>query len=339
MLQTPLQSVFVGALLIVACVAIGTIGFSLIESWPLLDSFYMTIITITTVGYGEVEPLSRMGRLFTSFIILCGLGAVFFTTTMLGRFILETEFKASMERRQMKRRIENLRDHIIVCGFGRTGRMVAEGLEDDGFPFCVVDNAMVLEHDLEESGYPYMVGDATEESLLEEAGIRKAVTVMALLSSDADNLYLTFTAKELNPKIKVVARALDEKAEQRLKRGGADSVVATFKIAGHRVLQAAVRPTVSEFIDLVSDRQQLSLFLEEMRVCPNSGLIDKSLEKVGIRNRYGVIIVTIKKASGEMLFNPSASEVLSEGDILIAIGEKDGLKRLAEGCNLPTRVS
>jgi voltage-gated potassium channel len=338
MMRTPLQSVFVGVLLVLACIVVGTIGFSLIESWPLLDSFYMTIITITTVGYGEVEPLSQAGRLFTSFIILWGLGAVFFTTTMLGRFILESEFRASMERRQMKRRIENLRDHFIVCGFGRTGRMVAEGLQADGFPFCVIDSTKALEHDLEEAGYPFIMGDATEESVLEEAGIGRAVTVMALLSSDADNLYLTISAKELNPKIKVVARALDEKAEQRLKRGGADSVVATFKIAGHRVLQAAVRPTVSEFIDLVSDRQQLSLFLEEMRVCPKSELIGRSLEQVGIRNRYGVIIVTIKKASGGTLFNPKASEVISEGDILIAIGEKASLRLLAGDCNLPTKV-
>jgi len=327
--------VVVGVTLYGFVLLVGIIGFSIIEHWNVLDSFYMTIISITTVGYGEINPLSSTGRVFTSLIIFAGLGTVFYTSTMLGRVILEGEIRGTIRRRNMRNRISKLRDHSIVCGFGRTGRIVAEALHQDGFPFCVVEIDRENQAALDEYGYLHLMGDSTEESMLVEAGIRHAGSVMALLSSDADNLYLTMMARELNPRVRIVARALDDMAERRLKRGGADHVVPTYQIAGLRVIQAAVRPTINEFIDLVTDREQLSLVLEEVKVEQGSPLAGQSLKEAGVRNNYGVIIVAIKKTDGDMVFNPVASTSLAEGDILIAMGEKSGLHKLATDCRQP----
>ncbi len=303
-----------------------------IEHWPFLDSLYMTLLTISTVGYGEVHPLSPTGRLFASAVIVLGLGSAFFTTTMLGQLILEAEFRGNVVRRSMRRRIDGLQNHIVVCGYGRTGSVVAALLTQERHAFCVIESQRDKEDELNESGHPYIIGDATEADVLRQAGVPRAQSVMALLPSDADNLYLTMAAKEANPKVLVVARAYDPAAEMRLKRAGADHVVATHKIAAHRVFQAAVRPTIEEFVDLVTDRQQLSLIVEETKLRSGSDLVGRSIKDAGIRTHYGVIIVTVKKGSGEMVFNPDASVVLAEGDTIVAIGEKTNLDRLAIDC-------
>ena len=331
-LAGPQKGVAVGLTLLFACIVISTLGFTLIEKWSLLDSFYMTIITISTVGYREVNPMSAGGRLFASFVILTGLGTAFFTTTMLGRVILEGEFRGTVGRRRMMRKISELKNHSIVCGYGRTGKVVADLLQEDGYPFCVIENNKDKSDALHETGFLHIIGDATEESVLREAGVENALGVMALLPSDADNLYLTMTAKEISPTTVVVARAFDSDAEVRLKRGGANHIVSMHKIAAHRVIQGALHPAVEEFVNLVSDRQQLSLFVEETRLVPGSDFVGRAIKDTGIRTHYGVIIVTIKKTSGEMIFNPDAATVLMEGDTIVAIGEKSKLKELLKGC-------
>lgn len=337
-LTEPQRGVIIGVFLLFAVILAGVIGFSVIEKWHFLDAFYMTIISITTVGFSEVNPLSSAGRVLTTIIILAGLGTIFYTTTMLGRVILEGEFRGTLKRRSMNRQIHQLSGHSILCGFGRTGRVVAKELHADGRPFCVVEIDREMEKFLDEAGYVHIMGDATDEHVLKEAGIDRAKSVMALLSSDADNLYLTINAKELNPAAKVVARAFDDVAERRLKRAGADNVVATFKLSGLRVLQAAVRPTVNEFIELVSDRAQLSLIMEEVTISKDSSLVGNSLEDAQVRTNYGVIIIAIKKPDGEMVFNPQASVVLGEGDIVIAMGEEGALHRLGADCSPGTPI-
>ncbi|UCH85132.1 MAG: potassium channel protein [Candidatus Latescibacterota bacterium] len=331
-LAGPQIGVAAGLALVLACIIISTLGFSLIENWSILDSFYMTMITISTVGYREVNPLSPGGRLFASFVILTGLGAAFFTTTMLGRAILEGEFRGTVGRRKMKRKISDLRGHSVVCGYGRTGNIVAELLSEDGYPFCVIENDKDKSDELRDTGYLYIIGDATEEGVLREAGVENALGVMALLPSDADNLYLTMTAKHLNSSVNVVARAFDSDAEMRLKRGGADNIVSMHRIAAHRVIQGALHPAVEEFVDLVTDRQQLSLFVEEARLHPGSDFVGRAIKDTGVRTHYGVIIVTIKKASGDMIFNPEADTVLTEDDTIVAIGEKSKLNQFLKGC-------
>jgi voltage-gated potassium channel len=313
MLKGPRTGVAIGLIMLCAVIAFATMGFMVIEKWPLADSLYMTVLTLSTVGYGEVRPLSQTGRMFDSVVIVLGLGSVFFTTTMLGRVILEAEFRGNVVRRAMRRRIDGLQGHIIVCGYGRTGSVVAALLHKEKHAFCVIESQRDKEEELKDSAYTFLIGDATEADVLMEAGVTRAGSVMALLPSDADNLYLTMAAKEANPKVLVVARAYDPGAEMRLKRAGADHVI-------------------EEFVDLVTDRQQLSLIVEEARLSSGSDIAGRSIKDAGVRTRFGVIIVTIKKASGEMVFNPDPSTILVAGDTIVAIGEKSNLDRLIAAC-------
>ncbi len=213
------SNVLVGVVLLLLWSVTGTVGFVLIEGWSLLDAFYMTIITISTVGYGEVFPLSSAGRLFASFLIVGGLGTAIYTFTRLGQALLEGELLGVLGRRRMNREVHKLTSHHIICGFGRIGAPVAEGLEEEGQAFCILDNDLQSEPDLRARGYLYLIGDALDESVLASAQIDKAKVLMALLPSDADNLLLAIIAKELNPNLMVIARASDEKIEPRLKRG------------------------------------------------------------------------------------------------------------------------
>lgn len=310
----------------------GTAGFAFIEGWPFLDAFYMTVITISTVGYGEIHPLSSHGRLFASFLIVAGLGTAIYTFTRLGQVLLEGELQGVLGRRRMKNEIAKLKDHYIVCGFGRIGKPVAEGLKEEGHPVCVLENNPALEPDLQAEQHLYLIGDATDESVLSSSGIERAKAVLALLPSDADNLFLTITAKEMNPKVTVIARASEEKVEPRLKRGGADKVISPYKMACARVLQAAIKPTVVEFMELVTHREYLPLSLEEIIVSDQSRLKDLSITQSQIRQRYGVVVVAIKRANGEMVFNPEASEKIASKGILVVIGKNHDLKKLEEDC-------
>jgi voltage-gated potassium channel len=227
---------------------VGTVGYRLIEGWSVLDSLYMTVITISTVGFKEVNPLSDSGRLFTIFLVVAGIGTALYTITRIGQILLEGELVEFLGRRRMQKEIAKLREHMIVCGFGRVGLPVAEDLHGREIPFCIIENDPVLLDEIGHAGFVAVAGDATDADILKEAGIAHATTLFALLATDADNLYLTMAAKELNPNVKVIARALDEKAEVRLKRIGADKVVSPYKIAGTRMLQAALKPTVLEFL-------------------------------------------------------------------------------------------
>ena len=326
------RSVILGIVLLVFWILLGTVGFTLIEGWSLVDALYMSIITVSTVGFGEVQPLHPAGRIFASFIIVAGIGTAVYTFTGLGQLVLEGELVSLLGRRKMMSELVKLKDHYIVCGFGRVGAMVAEGLHHNGVPMCVVEKDESLADDLRERGYVYYLGDGTDEDTLLAAGIERARALMALLPSDADNVYLTITARELNPGVQIIARASDEKAEVRLKRSGADKVVAPYKIAGARLLQAAVQPTVLEFMDLVTGQQHLMLRLEEVQVCETSPIHDKTLAEGEIRRTCGVIIVAVKTAAGEMLFNPDSDVRIAAGDTLVALGDADSLGKLRGTC-------
>jgi voltage-gated potassium channel len=332
MSKSPQAGLIRGSTLLLILITLGTVGFSIIEKWDFRDAFYMTIITVSTVGYGEVHPLHPAGRLFASILILLWLGTAFYTTTRLGQWVLEGKLQDVLERRKLMKDIKGMNGHTVLCGFGRIGSIVAEGLDRANVSFCVVESNRDLEEALQTSGYRFYIGDATEEFVLEEVGIARAKTLLALLPSDADNLYLTIAAKEMNPRITVIARALEEKAEVRLKRGGADKVVSPYKTAGLRVLNAAVKPTVVEFLEFVTYREHLSLGCEEVPVAEASSLNGLSIGQAGIRNNFGVIIVAIKKPSGEMIFNPDASEKIQPGDILVTIGKEPDLERLVAAC-------
>lgn len=310
----------------------GTIGFMLIEKWSFIDALYMTIITVSTVGFREVHTMTPAGRLFASVVIVAGVSMAVYTFTRLGQFILAGELLDVLGRRRMRSELERLDRHFIICGYGRIGQPVAEGMKRDERPFCVIDRDTEHEMEMRSRGYVRILGDATDEDILKEAGIERAAVLLALLPSDADNLYLTMTAKSMNPGIRVIARGSDERAEMKLKRGGADRVVSPYLMAAARVLSAAVKPMVVEFMELVTHRQYLPLRLEEIAIAQGSPLSGRSLAETEIRGRFGVIVVAIKKGTGEMQFNPSPGETIVPGDVLIAMGEEQDLEKLERTC-------
>ena len=333
LLRKQQTSLFLGVVLLAIWILVGTIGFSLIEGWSLFDSFYMTILTISTVGYGEVHPLTGPGRIFTSFVIVLGIGTAIYTFTRLGQVVLEGELQGVLGRKRMKKEIAELKDHYIVCGFGRIGKPVADGLQAEGYPLCVLESDYELEGDIQDSGHLYLIGDATDESVLQSAGLERARAVLALLASDADNLFLTITAKELSPSVMVIARASEDRVESRLKRGGADKVISPYQSACGRVLHAAIRPAAVEFMELVTHLEYMHLSLEEIKVCENSLLSDRSLAEAQVRAHYGVIVVAIEQRDGEMEFNPPASHTIHAGDTLVVIGKGADLKKLENDCS------
>lgn len=317
-----------GALLLAIVVVLGTAGYLVIEDgWAVLDAFYMTVITITTVGYREVHPLSPAGQIFTSVLVVTGLGVLLYTLARLSQAVFEGEVANIVGKRRMMNRIDELEDHYVICGFGKVGRPVAEGLSLEGLPFVVVDNARELGDALAESGILHLLGDATDDAVLEHARVTRAKTLLALLPSDADNLYITIAARDMNPNIKVIARATDHAAEIRLKRAGAYDVVSPARIAGLRVLQAAVNPTAVEFMEIVTKQQALQLSLSDIQVGPRSEVRDKSIAECGIRGRFGVIVVAIKRDQG-MMFNPEPDTKITVGDVLVVLGEDMDIAQL-----------
>ena len=327
----PLRMAYAAALL-VAWTAVGTIGFVVLEGWTVTDALYMTVITISTVGFKEVHALSPAGKLFAIVIIVGGLGTAGYTFTMIARLLLEGELLDILGRRRMRTSLDKLQRHLIVCGYGRIGKPVTQGLERDGQTFVVIDRDPASEDELRRRGHPYIIGDATDEEILKLAHIESATVLLALLPSDPDNLFLAMTAKSMNPTLRVISRAQDDKAETKLKRGGADQTVSPYRIAAHRVLHAAVRPAIVEFMEIVTSDGPLQLGMEEVVVGESSALAGRSLADSDLRKSCGVIVVGIKKRSGDMVFNPAASETIASGDTLIAMGGEDDLEKLEAAC-------
>jgi voltage-gated potassium channel len=313
----------------VLLVIVGTLGYYFIESdYTLFDALYMTIITLSTIGYGEVHTLSTAGRVFTIFLILGGVFTIFYAATEVIRTVVGGEIQDTLGRRRMERSLAELQNHLIVCGYGRMGRLVCEEFSQNKLPFVIIEKQAEL---LEDFNLPHGIpihGDATADEILRRAGIDRARALVSVVASDADNLYITMSGRLLNEKLLIVSRAADAGSEQKLLRGGANRVVSPYRIGGSRVAQAVLRPTVVDFIELATRTEHFDLQLEEAQVAPRSTLAGKPLRESQIRQELGIIIVAIKKTSGKMVFNPSPDAVLDPGDILVAIGDRPRLDRL-----------
>lgn len=301
---------------------LGTVGFIALEDWTLSDAFYMTVITISTVGFGEVHPLSEAGRIFVSFLIIGGLGTAIYTFTRLGQVLLEGELLGGLGRRRMRKELSGLKEHYILCGFGRAAKPVAEGLAHKNLPFCVIESDPANEPLLQDLEYLYLIDDATSDEALEDAGVRNARAVITLLPSDADNLYVT---KALSPNVRVIARALDERGEVKLRRGGANEVISPYNLASHRILQAATSPTVLQFMKHVSDRHYMEMSLVEAEVGEGSKLKGLSIADAQLRSDFGVIVVALRRDGEHMMFNPGPHEQLLAGDMLVLMGQDEKL--------------
>lgn len=315
-------------LLLLAVIFAGTTGYYGIEDMPVFDAFYMTVITISTVGFSEIKPLSPAGRIFTVVIIISGISVLTYTLGQVAKIFVEGELRRILGRRKLEKQISELSNHYIICGYGRIGSIISHELAAEKIPFVVIEHNSAKIERLEEEHYLYLNMDATSEEALIRAGIQKTRGIVTVVESDADNVFITLTARVLRPDVFVLARASDVKNESKILKAGASRVVCPYLFGGKRMAQILNKPTVVDFIDTAMMSSHLGLRMEEAVIGPTSNLVGKTLIDSRIRQDFGVIIVAIKKPSNEMIFNPTPTEKLESGDVIVVIGKKDDLSRM-----------
>jgi len=318
------------AIAIAVTLAMGTVGFTVVEHWPVFDSFYMTLITITTVGYDEIHPLSQGGRIFNSFLIFFGVSTMFFAIGGMTQIIIELELNQYFGKRRIRAMIDNLSNHYIVCGYGRAGRGAATALRSAGVSFVIIDkNDDKVERAIHD-GMLGVLADANSDDTLRDVGIMRAAGLIATLSTDADNLFLVISARTLNPELKISARIAEITSSDKFRRAGAEYVFAPYDITGNRMAEALIRPHVYQFLDFTTRPAELGLnvSLEQVPVSETSDLVGQSLRDLQLRRDLGIIVLAIRKPDGNMLFNPPAEAEICGGDCLIVMGAQDALRNL-----------
>ena len=309
-------------------IGFGTIGFSLIEGWSILDSLYVSAQTVTTVGYGDLTPATRNGRIFSTVFMLAAVGVVLYALSTTVQGIVQSELVATFGQRRRSRKMSKLRNHFIVCGAGRVGSHLVRGLLGSAETFIVIERDPERVAELTDLGVTVLVRDATLEESLREAGVEHARGLAACLPDDADNVYVVLTARDLNPQMHIVARAAEEQAEPKLIRAGANRVVAPTIIGGHRMAMALTKPAVEDFLGSIT-ANKLELAFEQLEVEPSSVLAGQKLSETTIRSELDIVVVSIRRNDGQILFNPSGEATIESGDLLIAIGHAESLMKLA----------
>ncbi|MEA3546277.1 MAG: potassium channel protein [Thermodesulfobacteriota bacterium] len=324
-----MKKTLVVGLLFLSIILFGTSGYVIIEECSFLDGLFMTMITITTVGFSEVIPLSPIGKIFTIVLIVLGVGFVMFVFGKITEAVVEGGLRTVYGRMNMNKKVAKLKNHYIVCGFGRIGRVICKLLHDDNRPFVVIDNDPKAIKMIEEQGYLFLEGEAACDEILIRAGLKKAEGLIAVVSSDADNVFIVLSARGLNADLFIMARSSGiEGLETKLLRAGADKVISPYYIGGCRMAQLLLRPTVTDFIDLTVHGGELGLRLEELVVHRNSQIVDKSLMDSGIRKKFDLIVVAIKRIKGDMIFNPNPNTEIKDGDTLVLLGQYEKIKEL-----------
>lgn len=308
----------------------GTLGFMWIEHYPPFDAFYMTLITISTVGYMEIRPLSFHGRIFNSFLIFFGVTVMLLAVGGMTQVIIELEFTQYFAKRRTRKMIDKLEDHIIVCGFGRVGRGAAHELKRAKVPFLVVDKSEDRVDWAIREGMLAVLADATDDETLKNAGILRARGLIATLQSDADNLFVILSAKALKPGLQMAARVNSEQSEKKMRLAGADHVFAPYDMTGNRMAQVMLKPHVFQFIDFTTKSMGLDVGIEQFSVSASSEFASKTLLETNIRRDLGVIVLAIRKSDGQMQFNPPAEAQIDAGDYLIVMGEQASLSKLEQ---------
>lgn len=315
--------------LLFVTIAFGTSGYVFIEGMSPFEAFYMTVITISTVGFSEIKPLSDIGRVITIIVIGMGISLLTYTLGQVARIIVEGELRTILGRRKLEKQIAELKDHYIICGYGRIGTIIVKELRNARIPLVVIDQDPVSIAALEEQGILCLNMDATSDEALQSAGLATARGLVTAVSSDADNVFIALSAKGMRPDIFILARASDEKNESKLLRAGASRVVCPYQMGGRRMAEILHKPTVVDFLEQTMMHNELGLQMEEAVVGAASSITGKTLMSSNLRQDFGVIIVAIKRITGEMVFNPGPGEIFNAGDVIVAIGKKAELRRMA----------
>ena len=321
--MNPFRRLLPALIMLFVVVIVGTIGYRLIESWSFLDSLYMVIITLFTVGFQEVHALSPLGKLFTIVIIVAGVGVAVYAGTQLVEIIIEGEILGYSRRRKMDKKIKDMKNHYIICGYGRTGHQVGAEFDAARVPYVVVDRKQGIEEQLGPRNIPYIVGDITSDENLIKAGIKAARGLITTADSDVANLYVTLSARVLNPNLYIVARASEIETENKLVMAGANRVIAPYYISGKRMAALATRPVTSDFLDMVMHGESLEFSLNEVPIPDNSPLINKTISEAEIRHKSGALVLAIRRADGTFDLQPDSSSPIAKGDTFVVIGTQE----------------
>ncbi|MBL7111275.1 MAG: potassium channel protein [Bacteroidales bacterium] len=324
------RSIYIALGLLFIIGAVGVAGFMLIEGMSFTQAVYMTVITVATVGFKEVAPLSNTGMWFTSFLIIISFGIFVYAVTNLTRYVIDGVVRNYYRDRKVMRRIERLSDHVIICGYGRNGSQAALDLNYRNVPFIVIENdADIVELLRLSDNVMYIVGDATQDEVLRQAGIEKAKAMITTLPVDADNLYVVLTAREINPGLTIISRASNENSDKKLKRAGATNVIMPDRVGGQRMAKLVTQPDVVEFIDFIMLQEPDNVFLEELSCDVIATCFDgKKIQELDIRNKTGANIIGLKRSDGTYLINPGANTILSNNDKLFALGSANQINHL-----------
>ncbi len=305
----------------------------MIEGWDFLDAVYMTVITLTTVGYGEVHEVSRIGQIYTILLIFIGVAFFLFVAGSVVQFMVEGRIRTILGRRSLDKKIDRLKNHYIVCGYGRIGRFLCNQLKRKPIDLVVIDNNRELIPILDDDKVLYLSGDASDEAILHKAGILRAKGLVAVLATDTDNVFLVLTARQLTPDLYIIARASRDESKSKLQAAGANKVESPYEMGAVSMAQRIIRPTVTNFLNLAFAHKRKDIQMEEIPVNSSSDLINVMLKDSGIRQQFNLIIIAIKKSDGSMLFNPSYETVIDAGDTVIAVGQEGNLQRLENKLN------
>jgi voltage-gated potassium channel len=318
-------------LLLAGVLAGGTVGYMVVEGWSAWDAFYMTVTTVATVGFREVHPLTLGGQVFTILLIFCGVGTAFYTVTLLATIIVEGGLHRRFEKRRVARMLEDITDHFILCGYGRIGSIIAGELHQQGVPLVVIERDPDRVRQAIERGWLALEADASREEVLAHGGIHRARGLIAAVGTDAENVFTVLTARVMRPDLFIIARVESDDAEHKLRRAGADRVISPYQIGATHMVQTALRPAVVDFVQLATSSERLDLSMEQVHIKDDSALANRSIVDAGIRQKFGVIIVGIKRAGGTMEFNPAPEAIMRAGDELVVLGTTESVKALEKG--------
>ncbi len=324
----PVRRIILSFIALILIVTLGTLGYMMLEGWGVLDALYMSVITLATIGFKEVHDLSDLGKIFTIVLIVFGVSTLGYLVSSMVQLMFEGQIQRIYGRKKVEKRIDALHGHYIICGYGRIGSMICRELLASKVPFVVVEHTTEILERIEDERFLWLKGDATVDETLVQAGIMRAKGLVSVVTSDSENVYITLTARGLNPSLYILARSGEEGTELKLKRAGANKVVSPYAIGGMRMAQSILRPNVVDFIEIATASEHLDLQMEEIGIPRGSDFAGQTLVSSAFRKETGVIIVGIKKAHGHMIFNPSPHDRLDEGDTLIVLGDPSSVDSL-----------
>ncbi len=320
--------------LLALVLAAGTAGFVLIEGWSTFDALYMTVTTVTTVGYGEIHPLSTAGRVFNIGVLIFGVATVLYTFSFFMARLVEGDLHQRWIGRRRRRMLDELDHHFIICGYGRMGQVIAEEFARQAVPFVIVERDPQRMQEAVDAGYLAVEADASSEAVLARIGIARARGFIAAVSTDAENVYAVLTARLLRPDLFIIGRAETEDAKGKLVRAGADRVISPYQIGGLQLAQTALRPAVVDFVQLATSSDNRDLNMEQVQIHAGSELAGRTLVDASLRQRYGVVVVGIQRAAGAMEFNPAPESVMEVDDFLVVLGRSSSLRELEAAAGL-----